>query len=367
MADIPITDQLTDERVAIMADEYLPRIYEQVAMKSMLLNTFEMSPYKESRNGGARIRVPLQYGKNTSFETFGKGSTFEPEVVPTLMFGYYNFKQGAGNVYIDWVEERETAPNGEVSITLMEARVNDLISGTREAMTRMLWAAQIGNENQDMNGLQLLIPNDPRTGVLAGLDRASHIWWRHCYWDDNVSGYQYGQPPHDITLGVPVDVGAFGAFTGGGAGSRGYSNCLKRMGTILDNCSEGESLSDYVIITDRLTYEQYTDMPQHMGAITVNYSQDENVVRWNFGGALFRGVPILRDSVYMGAPTGEMRIINKQYMKLITDSGAWFTWSEERKPFNQFAKARYLLLRGQLVLLNPRKHGSLQGITAWAS
>lgn len=367
MADVNITENLTDERIAIMTDEYLPKVYEQVVMKSMLLNTFETGPYKESRNGGARIRVALQYGKNKSFKTFGKGAVMEPGIVPTLMFGYYNFKQGAGDVYIDWVEERETAPNKEVNITLMEARINDLISGTRETMTRMLWSSQIGNFNQDMNGLQLLVPIDPRTGVLAGLDRAVNIWWRHCYWDNNTSGYQYGQPPHDITLGAPVAVGAFGAFTGGGAGSRGYSNCLKRMGTILDNCSEGESLSDYVIITDRLTYEQYTDMPQHMGGIVINYSQDADVVKWNFGGAMFRGVPILRDSAYMGAPTGEMRFLNRNFIKLITDSGAWFTWSNERSPFNQFAKARYLMLRGQLVILNPRKHGVLQGITAWAS
>jgi hypothetical protein len=116
-----------------------------------------------------------------------------------------------------------------------------------------------------------------------------------------------------------------------------------------------------------MVYEQYTDMPQHMGAIQVAYSKDDNIVRWNFGGALFRGVPILRDSINMGAPSGEMRMINKKYMKLITDSGAWFTWSEERSPWNQFAKARFLMLRGQLLMLNPRKHGVLQGISAWAA
>lgn len=364
MADVDITDSLTDERVALMLDEMLPTIYHQVALSTPLLNQMETSDYKEERNGGARVRVPLRTGKNTSFKTFYKGATMTPQPYPSAMFCYFNYKQGAGDVLIDWVEEREHAGGGAV-IELLTLRVQDLMDSVREEMSKMLWASTVGNDGLDLNGIQLLVPTDPRTGILAGLDRASHIWWRNCYWDNNTSGYAYGQPPIDITLGAPVAVGPFGAFAAG-AGGRGYSTCLKRMGTILDNCSDGENLRDYFIITDRLTYEQYTDMPQHMGAITVAYSQDENIVRWNFGGALFRGVPILRDSINMGAPSGEMRFINKKYMKLISDSGAWFTWTAERSPYNQFAKARYLMLRGQLVMLTPRKHGILQGITAWA-
>jgi len=365
MADYNITEEVTDEYVALMLDERLPDIYHQVALGTVLLSQFELSDYKEERNGGARIRAPLRTGKNTSFRTFGKGATMEPAPYPSAMFCYWNYKQGAGDVFIDWVEEREHAGGGVMD--LMQLRVLDLIDSTREAMNRMLWASVIGNDGMDLNGLQLLIPTDPRTGIMGGLDRASHIWWRNCYWDNNTSGYAYGQPPIDVALGAPANVGAFGVFLGGGAGGRGYSTCLKRMGTVLDNCSEGESLSDYFIITERMVYEQYTDMPQHMGAIQVAYSKDDNIVRWNFGGALFRGVPILRDSINMGAPSGEMRMINKKYMKLITDSGAWFTWSEERSPWNQFSKARFLMLRGQLLMLNPRKHGVLQGISAWAA
>ena len=369
MANYNITDQLTDERVALVLDEMLPSIYHQVALSSLLLNQFETSTFKEERNGGARIRVPLRTGKNTSFKTFGRGldANMTPQIYPSAMFCYYNFKQGAGDVLIDWVEEREHAGGTQSSvIDLIQLRVNDLIDSIREDMNKMLWSSAVGNDGMDFNGLQLLVPTDPRTGILAGLDRASNIWWRNCYWDNNTSGYAYGAPPIDVTLGAPVAVGAFGSLAGGGAGSRGYSNALKRMGRILDNCSEGENLRDYVILTENFVYDQYTDMPQHMGGIQVAYSQDADIVKWNFGGAMFRGIPILRDSVLMGAPSGEMRFINKKYVKLISDSAAWFTWTAERSPFNQFAKARYLMLRGQLVMLNPRKNGVLQEITAWA-
>lgn len=365
MADVDITDELDDERVALVLDEMLATIYHQVALSTPVLNQMETSDYKEERPGGARIRVPLRTGKNTSFRTFYKGAVMTPAIYPSAMFVYYNYKQGAGDVLIDWVEEREHAGGGAV-VELLQLRVEDLMDSVRETMNEMLWASSVGNDGMDLNGLQLLVPTDPRTGILAGLDRASHIWWRNCYWDNNASGYAYGQPPIDVTLGAPSSVGAFGAITGGGAGGRGYSAGLKLMGTILDNCSEGENLRDYFILTERLVYEQYTNMPQHMGGMQIAYSADENIVRWNFGGALFRGVPILRDSINMGAASGTMFFINKKYLKLISDSGAWFTWTADRSPFNQFAKARYLMLRGQMVMLNPRKHGVLQGITAWA-
>ena len=367
MADVDITDQLDDELAALVLDEMLSTVYHQVALSSPLISQLETSEHKEERNGGARIRVPLRTGKNTSFRTFGKGAIMTPQPYPTAMFCYYNFKQGAGDVLIDWVEEREHAAGGGSKVAdILKLRVMDLMDSVREDMNRMFWTSAVGNDGRDLNGIQLLIPTDPRTGILGGLDRAGHIWWRNSYWDNNVSTYAYGAPPIDVTLGAPANAGAFGVILGGGAGGRGYSGTLKLMETILNNCSEGESLRDYFILTERQVYEQFIAMPQHMGGITINYSNDESIVKWNFGGALFRGVPILYDSVNMGAPTGEMRFINKKYVKLITDSGAWFTWTSERSPYNQFAKARYLMLRGQLVMLNPRKNGIIQGITAWA-
>jgi len=364
MPDVNITDELTDERVSLVLDAMLPTIYHQVALSTPLLNQFETTAYKEERNGGARVRVPLRTGKNTSFRTFYKGATMTPQIYPSAMYAYFNYKQGAGDVFIDWVEEREHAGGSSV-MDLLQLRVQDLMDTVREDMNKMLWAAVVDNDGMDLNGLQFLVPTDPRTGILAGLDRAGHIWWRNCYWDNNTSGYVYGRPPIGVTLGAPVAVGAFGLIAAG-AGGRGYSTCLKRMQTILANCSEGENLRDYFIITERMVYEQYLDCAQHLGSFQIALSKDENLVRWNFGGALFQGVPILSDSINMGAPSGQMRFINKKYLKLISDSGAWFAWTSDRSPYNQFARARFLMLRGQLVMLIPHKHGVLQGITAWA-
>ena len=88
MADVNITDELTDERVALVLDEMLPTIYNQVALSTPLLNQLETTDYKEERNGGARIRVPIRTGKNTSFRTFYKGATMTPQPYPSAMFGY---------------------------------------------------------------------------------------------------------------------------------------------------------------------------------------------------------------------------------------------------------------------------------------
>lgn len=355
MTDVPITDQLDDERVATCLDEVLPVIYNQVFLTHPILSELEDTPWRTERPGGARIRSSLRTGKNTSFRTFDKGSVMTPRPYPMLNWCYWNYKQGAGDVMIDWVTEREQSGEGNI-FDLMEQRVEGLIDGIREEMNTMLWSSLVGNMGMDMNGMQLLLPTDPRTGVLAGLNRADHFWWRNCYWDNTALSYQ--PHPTESGLGVPVDVGAFGVI------ATGYSTVIKRMGTMLNNCAQGEDLRDYFIITDQLTYEQYEDSPQHMNNFRINYASGDTAVKWNFGNALFRGVPIRYDSY--DAPTGEMRIINKKYMRLITDSGAWMMWTDERSPYNQFVKVRYLLLRGQLIMLVPRKHAVLQGITAWA-
>lgn len=357
MADLNVTDELTDERVATCLDEMLPAVYNQVALSNPLLNQLELTDWKEERNGGARIRVPLRVGKNTSFKTFTKGSIMTPAPYPIMAWCYWNMKQGAGDFIVDWVTEREQAGSGNV-IDLVQQRVEALADGIREEMNTMLWASIVGNSGMDLNGLRLLIPPDPRTGVMAGFDRALHQWWRNCYWDNNASGNQYRPHPSDADLGAPANVGAFGSI------ANGYSTVLNRMGTMLNNAAWAESRSDYFIITDQLTYEQYVASAQFMDNFNIALSNDESVVRYNFGDAMFRGINVFYDSI--DAPAGYMWFICKRYFKLISDSAAWFTWTAERSPYNQFAKVRYLMLRGQVVNFLPSRHAVLQGITAWA-
>jgi len=357
MADVNITDSLTDERVATVLDDIMPDMYNQVMLGNPVWNILETSQYREERNGGSRVRQPLRYGKNGTFSTFSKGETRTPSQSKLAGFSYWNLKQGAGEWSIDWVEEREQAGVGNI-VDLLQTRIDALVEDTRERLNAMIWESSVGNNGKNFNGIPFLVPTDPRTGVMAGWDRASRYWWRNWYWDN--SAVSYGRHPIDSTGGTPTAVGAFGSV------SNKYSDCLKKMGTCLNSIATGERLQDYVILTDQLVYEQYCDIAQHMGTFQVAYSKDDDTVRWNFGNALFRGIRINYDTVENGAEAGVMRFMNMKYFKLVSDSGAWFTWSEIRHPYNQFAKVRYLMLRGQIINTLPSKHGVLQGITAWA-
>jgi len=356
MADVDITDSLMDERVATCLDELLPTIHNEVALGNPLINQLEMSPYKEERNGGARVRFPIRYGKNTSTKSFGKGTVRTPSQPALLGFAYFNFKQLAGEWAVDWVEEREQAGSGNV-VDLVGQRVQALIEDSREYLNSLMWQSSLTSPD-DINGLPLIMPTDPRTGIIAGFDRASRYWWRGWYWDN--TSLSVGRHPINASAGVPVDVGAFGNI------ALKYSNCLKRMQTCFNSISMGERASDYMVITDQGTYEMYCDLSQHMGTFTVTYTKDDTITKYEFGGAQFRGMPILYDTIQNGAESGVMRFVNKRVTKLITDSGAWFVWSSERVPYNQFARVRYLMLRGQLICYAPWKNGILQGITSWA-
>ena len=357
MADLQITDSLTDERVATCLDEMLPSVYNMILETSVLMNRLEMSSWKEERSGGARIRSPIRYGKNTSFKTFTKGTVMSPQEYPLMAYSFWNFKQGAGDVVIDWVEEREQAGSGNV-INLVQERVDAVGQGIRETMNTMLWSQIIGNSGMDYNGLQFLIPADPRTGVMAGFDRALHYWWRNNYWANNANGNQFRPHPWNAGLGAPVAVGNFGSI------ANGYCTVFTRMGTILNNILSGEQKSSIFIVTDQLTFERYIEAAQYVNNFAIQMSNDETLVKFGFESAKFRGVDVVYDAI--DAPAGYMWFVNTKYAKFISDSGAWWTWSSERQPYNQFARVRFLMLRGQFCNFQPNKHGVLQTIGAWA-
>jgi len=279
MADVNITDRLTDERVATVLDAVLPDMYNQVVLGNPLWTILEDSPYRDERNGGSRIRQPLRYGKNNSFSTFSKGETRTPSQGKLVAFSYWNMKQGAGEWSIDWVEEREQAGSGQI-VDLLQTRVDALVEDTREKLNAMVWESSVGNNGKNFNGMPFLVPTDPRTGIMAGLDRASRYWWRNWYWDNAATSY--GRHPIDSTAGAPVSVTAFGSV------SNKYSDCLKRMGTCINSIAKGERMSDYFILTDQLVYEQYCDIAQHLGTFQIAYSKDDSTVGWNFGNEIGR-------------------------------------------------------------------------------
>jgi len=185
------------------------------------------------------------------------------------------------------------------------------------------------------------------------------------YWD----GSTYGPHPTDAEPGGggPTNVGAFGTFSSGAGGTgQGYARIFEFIDTGWNSVMQGQSPGDVFFISDQAVYEYYNPgyaLHQHNVEIPIN----EDVMKFGFGGAMYKNAVWIYDTIENGAPAGELRLVNTKHNYMHKDTGAWFVWLPWREPFNQLSRAKYLAIRGNMIQSYPRKSAVWQGITGWTA
>lgn len=133
----------------------------------------------ETEDGGYNISNPLTVGRNpnvSSYEYYDQLPVAQTNEFTTIT---YTWSRVAGTVIISDQEEDENT--GESMIfKLMKAKMDVLEESIKEKFSEYLYAVGGG---ADPLGLASLIPDDPTTGTLGGISRATETQWRTSAYD----------------------------------------------------------------------------------------------------------------------------------------------------------------------------------------
>lgn len=133
----------------------------------------------EYEDGGYNITNPLTLGRNPNVASY---SYYQPvPVAQTDEFSTitYTWSRVAGTVIISDQEEDENKGRAAI-FKLMKAKMSVLEESIQEKFSGFLYAAGGGT---DPLGLPSLIPDDPTTGTLGGINRATETQWRSSSYD----------------------------------------------------------------------------------------------------------------------------------------------------------------------------------------
>ncbi len=135
----------------------------------------------EYENGGYNITNPLTVGRNpniSSYEYYGNLPVNQTNEFTTVEYGY---SRVAGSVIISDQEEDEN--QGDTAIfKLMTRKLEVLEESIMEKFSTYIYGVGGGT---DPYGLGTVIPTNPNTGSLGGLNRATETQWR-------TSAYVFG-------------------------------------------------------------------------------------------------------------------------------------------------------------------------------
>jgi len=131
----------------------------------------------KSVEGGRFLTEPLQYDKNDNVSWIGKGGTVNLNDYEFLTIAQYNWRYLVGSIVRFGVDDQQNRGRNQIinlMLSKMENTQNSLVS---EMETRLFAAA--GSATTGIDGLQLLVADDPTTSTtIGGINQSTYTWWR---------------------------------------------------------------------------------------------------------------------------------------------------------------------------------------------
>lgn len=295
--------------------------------KKLMLASFQSNAFMawafannriEIEKGGRKITNPLITGRNPNGTTYSYYEDVPVAQTDEFDTVEYTWSRYAHTVIISDQEEDENRGD-EVIFKILRGKMIAMEESIKENFSSYLYGAGVGD---DPLGLSALIPDDPTTGTLGGIDRATETQWR-------TSSYQF-------------------------AGALTATNIEEAMDDIgMDLSQKGDKPS--LILAGRNIYRLYRAAARDKVMIPLTELKNgKRMFDLGFGGATHNNVPILYDET---CPVNKMYFINDKYLRLHVLGHVNMKVKKLVAPWNVDAVGRRTVWQGQFCLWNAhRKH-----------
>lgn len=294
---------------------YVPKLADNVFTARPLFYALTNGQTIRRISGGAKIVVPIIYGKNTTAGSYSGSDTLTTAFQEGISAAEYDWKQYAATVQITGIEEAKN--NGEAQIIdLLEGKIMQTEQTIIDNMNVMLWGDGAGNGGKDFSGIQQVVAGGTLGGINPGA--AGNAWW------------QPTQTNHGNA-----------ALT------------LTAMSSMYNTISVGND-QPTIIFGDQARYEKYESLLQPQ----LRYTSAE-VADAGFQNLLFKGAPVTFDD---NCEAKAFYFLNTKYLRLVAHTETWFQPTPFVRPTNQDARFAQILCYGQLTCSNRARQGRLHNI-----
>jgi len=298
-----------------LSNNFADNIFNRLALFAFL----NSSGSKKMVDGGEQLVEPLEYGENSTVQSFMGLDTIDTQPQDGHTAALYNWKAIAGSA--SWSETDALKNNGRSKIIdFIQAKVKNLEKTMRHSFNQQAFSNGTGNNSKDLTGLQAMVS---ATGIFANINRATYTWWRAI---------------HESTVENMSD--------------------LTRWRKLYNDISDGSEYPN-LIICDQPIYEWYEALCQAKIAMPAGNTTNK-MADLGFQALAYKGVPVVFDR---DAPTGNVFMLNSDYINLRVHSNADFKLSQPRMPTNQFSQIMLMMWFGNLTTNNCRRLGRLSGKT----
>lgn len=283
------------------------------AVKANAFYAYAMANDKvEYENGGREISNPLIVGRNpnvTSYEYYDELPVARTNEFNTVRYGWARV---AGSVIISDQEVDENRGETEI-FKILKGKMQVLEESIKEKFQSYLYGAGAG---KDPNGLALLVPDNPETGVVGGIDRSTEKKWR--------------------TMSKSY------------AGSLTAENIEEEFDDILLDMKQGKNEKPDLILCGRNIYKTYRKAVRDKISILADGTYaGKKMYDLGFDGVSFGGITMIYDE---DCPADKAYFLNTTYLRMHVLSHVNMKVKELSAPWVQDVVGRRIVWQGQMCL-----------------
>lgn len=288
---------------------------------SLLAKLKEKGAWKSA--SGRSIVQELDYAENGTFMYYSGGEVLNIAASDVLSAAEFDWKQAACAVTATGLEIDVQNVGKEAVIDLLEARIKNAQRTMRNNICNGMYSDGTGTGGKQIGGLQLLVADDPTTGTVGGINRATYSFWRNQVYD---------------------------ATTDGG-GATTFSNIQSYFNAMWLECVRGSDKPD-LIITGSAYYNSFWASLQAIQRIT-----DPKMGQAGFQNVMFNTAPVVYED-NTGMPAQRAYFLNTDYIHFRYAAKRLFKPLERVQSINQDAIAQLITFAGNMTTSN----ASLQGV-----
>lgn len=259
-------------------------------------------------DGGYEITNPLTVGRNPNVTSYQYYEEVPIGQTDEFITAKYSWSRVAGTVIISDQEEDENK-GASLIFKLVKAKMDVLEESLKEKFSSYLYGAGAGN---DPLGLTALIPDDPTTGVLGNIDRATQPQWR-------TSSYQFNGGLDETNIEEAFD------------------------DILLDLTMKGDKPD--IILTGRNNMRLYRAAVRDKVVINLSdLGKGKGMVDLGFGGLAHQTIPMVYDE---DCPVNKTYFINSKYLRLHILRHVNMKVKDLIAPWNVDASGQRIVWQGQ--------------------
>ncbi len=314
----------SQEEVANTIRRYQPKMVDQILNHSPFLYMLKEKGNTNLVSGGTTLGHEIHLKENPTGKFYFGDEQFDTSREAVMRNVDYDWKQYAITVTLTGREKRIN-----MGVNLKHRLLKNKILNAQNTMANdialSIFSDGTGTSGKEIGGLQLLVADDPTTGVVGTVDRATYSIWRNQIYDFSVEG---------VTPG---------------------SDTIKpAMDDLWLRCTFNNETPNLIIAgsTYFRYYETYLD---NIKRINVNAtSMAKSLGDAGFTVLEYKNVPVVYDS---NCNAERLYMLNMNHMYWEVHPEANFALDEERISFNQDSKLFPIIFMGNLSMSKSKTQG----------